>query len=838
MADFPLELRHIAGRKNRADPLSRRPDFDDGSKDNEEVVALPDKLFARIIEAMALDQMVEDAQKDSHSTMKEWAGMHNLRQDAQGKWFKGIALAVPPIEPLQRGLVELNHDTPTAVHPGINKMHRSMLKQYWWPHCREFVPQSVKGCAVCQANKPITHRNNPPLNPITPQGEPLPFQTIAVDFIVKLPLSGGYDAIMTVADHDCTKAVILVPCNETIDAEGVAKLYKDRVFPYAGLPKRIISDRDPRFTSAFFKELCIQLEIKQTLSTAYHPQTVGQSEKMNQHVEMALRIYCNYQQDNWAEMLPIVQYAINARASATTKQAPFELWMGFIPRAHQPDRPSDVPTIERHKETILTARRNAREAMRKAQELLGRKSNHRPYQKGQKVWLEGTNLQTTHPTAKLRPKRYGPFKVTEVIGATTYRLELPAQWRIHNAFHASLLLPYQETPEHGRNFAEPPPDLVEGQPEWEVEDILNSRVRQHKTQYLVKWKGYSDAHNSWEPKEHLHAPELLSTYHKRHQAAIRTMKRISNDCVLGAQVVRPGIKDTKPRNEPSTLRRRPMRIRSLRMGDEPSMSSERPQSPTPAEASRLRRRPTPQIVLYSDDTLFQSRDPATRSAWTAAIRPSDAPFRPPIRGIFAQRFASRSPDLQGSTLVTPSPVESSTSLPVPSGSTRPVRQQHLLPGLPTSIAVVSSLPEASAASGNTAQGQVSAPDEDSSPIPTISDPILGLIDHFHHLSFEERRAVHQQLSSLPTEPPTTDHIAQPEVFPEEFLNIDPTLLALDHISHDAGRRGSPGLPERENEGAAPPLPPDREQLASVRSDPGTTDVPRRGGWQGRRGGAR
>src|SRR5487761_1204563 len=301
--------------------------------------------------------------------------------------------------------------------------------------------------------------------------------------------------------------------------------------------------------------------------------------------------------------------------------------MGFIPRAHQPDRPSDVPTIERHKETILTARRNTRKAMRKAQELLGRKSNHRPYQKGQKVWLEGTHLQTTHPTAKLRPKRYGPFKVTEVIGATTYRLDLPAQWCIHNAFHASLLLPCQETPEHGQNFAEPPPDLVEGQPEWEVEDILDSRVRRRKTQSLVKWKGYSDAHNSWEPKEHLHAPELLSTYHKRHQAAIRTMKRTSNDCVLGARVMRPETKDTNPRNEPSTLRRPPMRIKRLRMGNDPSMSSERPKPPTPAEASRLRRRPTPQIVIYSDDALFQSRDPATRSAWTVATRPSGAPFR-------------------------------------------------------------------------------------------------------------------------------------------------------------------------------------------------------------------
>jgi len=151
---------------------------------------------------------------------------------------------------------------------------------------------------------------------------------------------------MTVTNHDCTKAVILVPCQETIDAEGVAKLFKDCVFPFVGLPKKIISDRDPCFTSAFFKELCKQLEISQNLSTAYHSQTDRQSEKTNQHIETALRIYCNYQQNDWAHWLPIVQYAINARPSAMTKQAPYELWMGFIPRAHQADRSSRVPTIE------------------------------------------------------------------------------------------------------------------------------------------------------------------------------------------------------------------------------------------------------------------------------------------------------------------------------------------------------------------------------------------------------------------------------------------------------------------------------------------------------------
>jgi hypothetical protein len=364
MAEFPLELKHIAGRKNRADPLSRRLDYDDGSKDNEDVAALPDHLFIKIIKTSGFDSMVAVLQKQQAPLIKEWEEEHNLRIDKDGRFRKGITLVVPQDDKLRRDLVELVHDSPTAGHPGIDKTHKALLRQYWWPGCKEFVRQYVKGCAACQANKPITHHNNPPLNPITPQEGALPFQTISIDFIVKLLTSEGYNSIMTVTDHDCTKAVILVPCNETIDAEGVAKLFKDRIFPFVGLPKCIISDRDPRFTSTFFKELCKQLEVSQNISTAYHPQTDGQSEKTNQHVETALRIYCNYQQDDWAHWLPIVQYAINSRPSATTKQAPYELWMGFIPRAHQPDQTSEVPAIEKRKEQIKEARKQALEAMK------------------------------------------------------------------------------------------------------------------------------------------------------------------------------------------------------------------------------------------------------------------------------------------------------------------------------------------------------------------------------------------------------------------------------------------------------------------------------------------
>jgi transposase InsO family protein len=114
-------------------------------------------------------------------------------------------------------------------------------------------------------------------------------------------------------------------------SEEVARLFRDHAFPYTGIPKRIISDRDMQFTSQFFKELCAQLEIKQNMSSAYHPQTDGQSEQTNQTVETILRIFCNHQQDNWADWLKVAQYMINSRPSSTTKKPPYDklcLWYG------------------------------------------------------------------------------------------------------------------------------------------------------------------------------------------------------------------------------------------------------------------------------------------------------------------------------------------------------------------------------------------------------------------------------------------------------------------------------------------------------------------------------
>src|SRR6267142_4444102 len=194
-------------------------------------------------------------------------------------------------------------------------------------------------------NKVNTNPTKPPVYLITAVPNALPFQTIALDFIMKLLESLGNDTILTITDHNCSKASIFIPCKEAIDSEGVAKLYIQHVVPHYSLPKKIISDRDTCFTSNFTKELCRILGIKQNISMAYHPQTDGQSERTNQSLEQYLRIVCGKDQHAWAEWLPLVQYVRNSWPSSTTKKTPYKLILGYTPSVHQPSQTTNVPGI-------------------------------------------------------------------------------------------------------------------------------------------------------------------------------------------------------------------------------------------------------------------------------------------------------------------------------------------------------------------------------------------------------------------------------------------------------------------------------------------------------------
>jgi len=318
-----------------------------------------------------------------------------------------------------------------------------------------------------------------------------------------------------ITDHDCSKASIFILCKEAIDSEGVAKLYLQHVVPHYGLPKKIISDRDTWFTSNFTKELCRILGIKQNISTAYHPQTDGQSERTNQLLEQYLHIVCGKDQHAWAEWLPLAQYIHNSWQSSTTKKTPYELILGYTPSVHQPSRATALPGITERLEKIKEHRLAAQHAIEQAQQSLIKETKYKPFNNRDKVWLEGTHLKLPYDTMKLGPRRYGPFTVVAKISDVAYQLKLPEAWKIHNVFHASLLTPYKETDRHGLNFLEPPPDLINGEEEWEIEKILGHRTYRKKKQYLIRWKGYAPAHDSWTDESGLHAPELLADYKRQ-----------------------------------------------------------------------------------------------------------------------------------------------------------------------------------------------------------------------------------------------------------------------------------------------------------------------------------
>jgi hypothetical protein len=156
-------------------------------------------------------------------------------------WFKDNVLVVLD-EGLYKKILEAHHDHISAGHPGILKMYQMVKNNYWWPHQRDFITKYVQGYTVCQSTKLGTIHSKILVMPITPKEQAPPFVIIALDLIMDLPLSQGYDSILTITDHDCSKAAVFIPCSKTVTGEGIAQLYVQYVFPHFGALRKVISD--------------------------------------------------------------------------------------------------------------------------------------------------------------------------------------------------------------------------------------------------------------------------------------------------------------------------------------------------------------------------------------------------------------------------------------------------------------------------------------------------------------------------------------------------------------------------------------------------------------------
>ena len=233
-----------------------------------------------------------------------------------------------------------------------------------------------------------------------------PFNIIAMDLITQLPKANGHNAILTIVDQGCSRAAIFIPCNTMIIEEGVALLYLKHLFPWFGVPSKIISDRDPHFTLHFTWALTTKLTIGWNISTAFHPQTDGLTEQKNQWVEQYLQLYTSARQDDWDAWLPIATFVHNCWPNMTTKHSPHEILLGYCPStAKELTSITNNKTMEawhqlikQHREVALQALNNIVQTTPESQ-----------YNVGDLVWLEAKHLTLPYASAKLAPKHHGPF---------------------------------------------------------------------------------------------------------------------------------------------------------------------------------------------------------------------------------------------------------------------------------------------------------------------------------------------------------------------------------------------------------------------------------------------
>lgn len=419
-------------------------------------------------------------------------------------------------------------------------------------HCREFTVRRHKPYGSMQ---PI----------LTP---PIPFYCMTMDFILCLPISvKGFDAAMVIADK-FTKRIGIIPGKTDWSAEqwGNALMQHLQLTDW-GFPSQIISDRDRKFLSAFWKAMFAAVKAELLYSTAYHPQTDGQTERIIATIEVLIRhFFAIYPAENWPDYLPAIHGILNSAPNASTGFSAQELMYGCKLRTplnigfNAPEFPN------------FKIRDDAAEALKFAAIYMkyyyDRRHEERHYTPGDRVYLrlhKGYSIPNTNLSKKLLAQATGPLTVKERIGKLAYRLDLPAHMNIHDVISVAYLEPApQEEDPFGREYQIDPPPITEDAEggDYELDAILNKRVtkkgrhRKPVTQYLVRWKGWGSQWNEWYNDDDLpHARELIQEYEDRQQAIPVTNK--VNNMVYNKINTPPREQQETPTEKPIKKRGRP-----------------------------------------------------------------------------------------------------------------------------------------------------------------------------------------------------------------------------------------------------------------------------------------
>ena len=390
----------------------------------------------------------------------------------KGHLYKAERLWVPADDDLILDVIRQIHDQVAVGHPAMAKTQRTIARDYYWPGMLNSIRRYVRNCHVCKRAKAPRDKYNGVLKPL-PVPE-RPWTDISMDYVTGLPEpQNGHIAILMVVNR-LSKERHYIQCtakDEGTTAEATAKLLIGNVWRYHGLPTSMISDRGPQFVSDTWKGMCKMLGIIAKLSIAFHPETDGQSEIVNQEMQRHLRSFTNYFQDNWIELLPMAEFAANFGKSEITHLSPFIVNRGYEPSMSfsLTDLSADTTRqrlaneiakdITEDMEKVWDIVRNSTtKAQERTRTAADRHRNEVTYEEGDMVWLSTKNIETGRGSKKLDHKMIGPYRVEELIGSAC-RLKLPASMKIHDVFHTTLLRKTADDPLLGQ-VNEPPSSII------------------------------------------------------------------------------------------------------------------------------------------------------------------------------------------------------------------------------------------------------------------------------------------------------------------------------------------------------------------------------------------
>ena len=585
LSEFRPEFRWIPGHSNEtADGLSRRVDFLPGDQpastipmrellrsmlDNtvDENTEGDDKVckleFKNVDQALMIYQLLSardlmsecraNYSKDKHlgpiwaeALLKEGQDMSSSVESANVfvvnnglLWFRSGAspdrLCVPAVAELRKKVLFSEHDDPSRGHPGCFKTITFVKSKYYWKGMDQEIRQYIRSCEKCQRNK---HRQTRP--PGLLHNLPVPetrWQHVTMDFILALPPCQEFNSIWVIIDR-LTKRAHFIPVKMgslESTAEACAAIFCREYQRLHGIPETIVSDRDVRFTSLFWQEFMKLQGCVHHLSSAFRPNTDGQTERTNRFIEDYIRNYVHAAQDNWVDLLYSAEFAYNARIHESIKMSPFEADLGYVPRA-VPDHIFDqvvgnkgaqgaYDLGKRQEKILLILRDNLLEAHRRMKKYYDKNRRIQEFDVGDKVMLSSKNLNIEHlgisadGTKKFGPLWIGPYPVLAKTSVDTYQLQMPPGLKLYPHFHTSLLKPYVADNDCDR-LNKPNEGMVAAGGEdgaYLIEDVVDHRIKEKVIQYLIKWVGYPSDYNTWEPLENIRKPAsgLIENYIQR-----------------------------------------------------------------------------------------------------------------------------------------------------------------------------------------------------------------------------------------------------------------------------------------------------------------------------------